>query len=181
MDGTGRARVFRYGGDFAEARIVRARGACIYDADGREILDFTSGQMSAILGHGHPEIVETVARAAAELDHLHSSFLSDPVVAFAEALGAMLPPGLDRVLPLSTGGEANEAALRIAKTVTGGWEVVAFDRSWHGVTGGAAAATFSGGRRGHGPGQPWRADPADTARLPLALRAGWHARLAGRA
>ncbi len=154
MDGNGRARVFRYGGDFAEARIVRARGTCIYDADGREILDFTSGQMSAILGHGHPEIVEVIARAARELDHLHSSFLSDPVIALAEALAAMLPPGMDRVLPLSTGGEANEAALRIAKTVTGGWEVVAFDRSWHGVTGGAAATTFSGGRRGHGPTVP---------------------------
>ena len=154
MGGNGRGRVFRYGGDFAEVRVARARGTCIYDADGREILDFTSGQMSAILGHGHPEIVETVARAAAELDHLHSSFLSDPVIAFAEALAGMLPPGLDRVLPLSTGGEANEAALRIAKTVTGGWEVVAFDRSWHGVTGGAAGATFSGGRRGHGPTIP---------------------------
>ena len=154
MDDNGRGRVFRYGGDFAEVRIARARGTCIYDADGREILDFTSGQMSAILGHGHPEIVEVIARAAAELDHLPSSFLSDPVIALAEALAAMLPPGLDRVLPLSTGGEANEAALRIAKTVTGGWEVVAFDRSWHGVTGGAAATTFSGGRRGHGPAVP---------------------------
>lgn len=158
MGADGRERVFRYGGDFAEPRIVRARGSCIYDSGGREILDFTSGQMSAILGHGHPEIAEVVAHAAAELDHLHSSFLSDPVIAFAEVLVGMLPAGpdrvLERVLPLSTGGEANEAALRIARTVTGGWEIVAFDRSWHGVTGGAAAATFSGGRRGHGPVMP---------------------------
>ncbi|MEK9724133.1 MAG: aminotransferase class III-fold pyridoxal phosphate-dependent enzyme, partial [Rhodospirillaceae bacterium] len=50
--------------------------------------------------------------------------------------------------------ESNEAALRIAKTYTGGFEAVAFDRSWHGVTGGAAAATYSGGRRGHGPTMP---------------------------
>ena len=76
------------------------------------------------------------------------------MIAFAEALSAILPESLERVLPLSTGGEANEAALRIAKTVTGGFEIVAFDRSWHGVTGGAAAATFSGGRRGHGPTLP---------------------------
>ena len=47
--------IFRFGGDFADQRIVRAQGACIYDSDGREILDFTSGQMSAILGHGHDE------------------------------------------------------------------------------------------------------------------------------
>ncbi len=149
-----RSRVFRYGGDFADQCIVRAAGSCIYDRDGREILDFTSGQMSAILGHGHPEIVAAVREMVAELDHLHSSFLSGPVIDFADALVAMLPDGLDRVLPLSTGGESNEAALRIAKTYTGGFEVVAFDRSWHGVTGGAAATTYSGGRRGHGPTLP---------------------------
>ncbi len=154
MSKSERSRVFRYGGDFADQRIVRAEGAYIYDGDGRKILDFTSGQMSGILGHGHPEIVAVVQDMAANLDHLHSGFLSDPVIAFADALAEMLPEGLDRVLPLSTGGESNEAALRIAKTVTGGFEVVAFDRSWHGVTGGAAAATYSGGRRGHGPTLP---------------------------
>jgi 2,2-dialkylglycine decarboxylase (pyruvate) len=147
-------RVFRYGGDFAEIRIARAEGSYIFDHAGRAILDFTSGQMSGILGHGHAEIVAVVRDMAANLDHLHSGFISDPVIAFVDGLTAMLPDGLDRVLPLSTGGEANEAALRIAKTVTGGFEVVAFDRSWHGVTGGAAAATFSGGRRGHGPTLP---------------------------
>ncbi|MDJ0969149.1 MAG: aspartate aminotransferase family protein [Kiloniellales bacterium] len=154
MSKSERSRVFRYGGDFADQRIVRAEGAYIYDSDGRKILDFTSGQMSGILGHGHPEIVAVVQKMVAKLDHLHSGFLSDPVIAFAYALAEMLPEGLDRVLPLSTGGESNEAALRIAKTFTGGFEVVAFDRSWHGVTGGAAAATYSGGRRGHGPTLP---------------------------
>ncbi len=154
MSKSERSRVFRYGGDFADQRIVRAEGAYIYDSDGRKILDFTSGQMSGILGHGHPEIVAVVQEMVAKLDHLHSGFLSDPVIAFADALAELLPEGLDRVLPLSTGGESNEAALRIAKTVTGGFEVVAFDRSWHGVTGGAAAATYSGGRRGHGPTLP---------------------------
>ncbi len=149
-----RSRVFRYGGDFADQCIVRAKGSYIYDRDGREILDFTSGQMSGILGHGHPEIVAVVREMVANLDHLHSGFLSDPVIDFAHALVDMLPDGLDRVLPISTGGESNEAALRIAKTYTGGFEVVAFDRSWHGVTGGAAATTYSGGRRGHGPTLP---------------------------
>lgn len=150
----GRNHVFRYGGDFALPRIVRAEGSLIYDSDGHEILDFTSGQMSGILGHSHPEIVAVIREMSAKLDHLHSGFLSDPVIEFAEALSNFLPDGLDRVLPLSTGGESNEAALRMAKTFTGGFEVVAFDRSWHGVTSGAAAATYSGGRRGHGPTVP---------------------------
>ena len=151
---SGREKVFRYGGGFASQIISRAEGSYIYTDSGRAILDFTSGQMSGILGHSHPEIVEVVRQMASCLDHLHSGFLSDPVTAFAEDLCGVLPDGLDRVLPLSTGGEANEAALRMAKTFTGGYEIVAFDRSWHGVTGGAAATTYSGGRRGHGPSVP---------------------------
>ena len=46
--------IFRYGGDFADQLISQAKGSYIYDREGREILDFTSGQMSGILGHGHP-------------------------------------------------------------------------------------------------------------------------------
>ena len=146
--------VFRYGGDFAEFIVHRADGACVYGFDGRPVLDFTSGQMSGILGHSHPEIVATLQDAAAELDHLHSSFLSEPVLRLAETLSEILPDSLSKVLPLSTGGESNDAALRMAKMTTGGFEVVAFDRSWHGVTGGAASSTFSGARQGYGPTLP---------------------------
>jgi 2,2-dialkylglycine decarboxylase (pyruvate) len=146
--------VFRYGGDFADLIIQRAEGASVYGRDGRAVLDFTSGQMSGILGHSHPEIVATVRDAMAEIDHLHSSFLSEPVLRLTDALAAILPESLSKVLPLSTGGESNEAALRMAKMTTGGFEVVAFDRSWHGVTGGAASSTFNGGRQGYGPALP---------------------------
>ena len=97
QDSNGQGQVFRYGGDFADRRIVRAEGSYIYDAEGRKILDFTSGQMSGILGHGHPEIVAVVRETIARLDHLHSGFLSDPVTGFAEALTAMLPNALDRI------------------------------------------------------------------------------------
>ncbi len=154
LNASERNRVFRFGGGFAPQTIVSAAGSFIYTRSGKEILDFTSGQMSGILGHSHPEIVAVVQEMSAHLDHLHSGFLSEPVIEFAKALTAILPNTLDRVLPLSTGGEANEAALRMAKTYTGGFEIVAFDRSWHGVTGGAAATTYSGGRRGHGPSIP---------------------------
>ena len=146
--------LFRYTGEFSETVISSAGGAFVRTRDGREILDFTSGQMSAILGHAHPEIVATVNEAIARLDHLHSSFLSDVVLEFASELSALLPASLSRVLPLSTGAESNEAAIRMAKLATGRFEVVAFDRSWHGVTGGAAAATFNGARRGYGAPMP---------------------------
>lgn len=140
----------RYGPSFEEVIIERAAGSFVYDADGRAILDFTSGQMSAVLGHTHPDIVATVQRQMGAVAHLFSGMLSRPVVDLASRL-AELAPGLDRVQLLTTGAESNEAALRMAKLVTGGHEVVGFAQSWHGMTGGAAAATYSAGRRGYGP------------------------------
>ena len=59
-----------------------------------------------------------------------------------------------KVLLLSTGAESNEAALRLAKLVTGKYEVVSFTRSWHGMTHAAVAATYSAGRKGYGPVVP---------------------------
>jgi 2,2-dialkylglycine decarboxylase (pyruvate) len=110
--------------------------------------------MSAILGHSHPEIVAVARHFIGELDHLYSSILSRPVVDLAALIAEISPGKLDRILLVSTGGESNEAALRMAKLVTGRHEIVAMSRSWHGVTGGAAAATYSSSRRGYGPSMP---------------------------
>ncbi len=141
-------------GGFTREVIDRAAGSFLYTEDGRKILDFTSGQMSAILGHSHPEIVETVARQAATLDHLFSGMLSRPVVDLARRLAQTLPDPLEKALLLTTGAEANEAAIRMAKLVTGKHEIVSFARSWHGMTHAAAAATYSAGRKGYGPAAP---------------------------
>ena len=98
--------------------------------------------------------------------------LSEPVVELAEALAGLVPD-LPKVMLLSTGGEANEAAIRLAKLVTGKWEVVGFAQSWHGMTGGAAAATYKAGRRGVGPMMPGNfAIPAPNAYRPRFRRRG---------
>src|SRR3546814_13479716 len=76
----------RYGGAFAEAIVERAEGIMLYTTDGREILDFTSGQMSAILGHAHPEVLRTIREASEQVAHLHSSLRSPPVLRLAEKL-----------------------------------------------------------------------------------------------
>ena len=144
----------RYGGSFVPAVIERAKGSFVYDTTGRAILDFTSGQMSAVLGHSHPDIVETVQRSAATLAHLFSGMLSQPVVDLARALARVTPGPLEKSLLLTTGAEANEAALKMAKLYTGAHEIVSFSQSWHGMTSGAAAATYSAGRRGYGPAAP---------------------------
>jgi 2,2-dialkylglycine decarboxylase (pyruvate) len=142
--------LIRYGSAFEKLIIERAEGNYVYDADGRAILDFTSGQMSALLGHSHPDIVATVNRQMSTVAHLFSGMLSRPVVDLATRL-AELAPGLDRVMLVTTGAESNEAAIRMAKLVTGGHEIVAFAQSWHGMTGAAASATYSAGRFGYGP------------------------------
>lgn len=144
----------RYGAAFSPRIIKSAKGSRIFDENGSAILDFTSGQMSAVLGHAHPEIVATVTRSVESLDHLFSGMLSEPVVEFARTLAGTLPETLSRTLLLTTGAESNEAAIKMAKLYTGRYEIVSFDRSWHGMTSGAASATFSAGRRGYGPPLP---------------------------
>jgi 2,2-dialkylglycine decarboxylase (pyruvate) len=146
--------LIRYGGGWTPEIIERAEGSFVYTDTGRRILDFTSGQMSAILGHSHPEIVATVRRQVGTLDHLFSGMLSRPVVDLARRLAESLPAPLSKAMLLTTGAESNEAAIRMAKLVTGGHEVVAFARSWHGMTQAAAAATYSAGHQGYGPTPP---------------------------
>lgn len=144
----------RYGTTFTPRIIERAAGAYVHDSTGAAILDFTSGQMSSILGHSHPDVVRTVSESVSTLDHLYSGMLSRPVVDLAQRLSATLPDSLSKVLLLTTGAESNEAAIKMAKLATGRFEIVSFDRSWHGMTSGAASATFSAGRHGYGPPMP---------------------------
>jgi 2,2-dialkylglycine decarboxylase (pyruvate) len=162
--------LIRYGGGFTPRIIERAEGSYVYDVHGERILDFTSGQMSAVLGHAHPDVTRAITEAAGTLTHLYSGMLSRPVVEFGARLAASLPDPLDRVLLLTTGAESNEAAIKMAKLATGKYEVVAFDRSWHGMTSGAAGATFSAGRRGYGPPIPGNL----TLPTPNAYRSPFH-------
>ncbi|KAL2367402.1 hypothetical protein RJ035_007183 [Blastomyces gilchristii] len=146
--------LMRTGIPFSPAIITKAQGSKLYDAEGRQILDFTSGQMSSLLGHSHPEIVQVIQKYAGELDHLLSNMVSPPVVDLAERLGRLLPPPLEKSFFLSTGGETIEAAIKMAKTYTGKFEIVAFSASYHGLTQGAISATYSMGRKHGGPVMP---------------------------
>jgi 2,2-dialkylglycine decarboxylase (pyruvate) len=146
--------LIRYGMPFAPHLIVKARGTLIWDSEGRELLDFTSGQMCATIGHNHPRIVEAMAKACAGALHLFSGMLSPPVVELSRRLAAMLPPSLCKAMFLSTGGEANEAALKLAKMYSGKFEVVGFTGAWHGMTSGAQSVNYFAGRKGYGPMMP---------------------------
>ena len=146
--------LIRYGGSFAPVIAGEAKGSWVRDIDGRAILDFTSGQMCSTLGHSHPEIVAAIQGACNEAIHLFSGMLSPSVIGLAKALAEILPPPLTKSMFLSTGGEVNEAALKLAKLKTGGFEVVGLNGSWHGATGAAASSTYAAGRNGSGPAAP---------------------------
>jgi 2,2-dialkylglycine decarboxylase (pyruvate) len=147
-------RLIRYGGGFAADVVVRARGSWLETAGGRRMLDFTAGQICATVGHNHPRVTAAIRRSLDEVIHLNSWMLSPPVLELADALLATLPAPLERAMFLSTGGESIEVAVRMAKLSTGRFEVASLTRSWHGLTGGAAALTLAAGRRGYGPTLP---------------------------
>ncbi len=149
-----RDHLIRYGQGDIEKLYVSSKGATVRDDEGREILDFTSGQMCATLGHSHPAIVKAIQSGAEDRIHLFSGMIPEAVVKLAKKLSQWLPSPLSRSMFVNTGSESNEVALRMAKIVTGGYEVVALGGSWHGVTGQAAAASFASERRGYGPKVP---------------------------
>lgn len=140
-----------YGTKFHPDIITHAKGIYIYTASGHRMLDWTSGQMSCLIGHGNPEIVEVITKHATSLDHLFSGMISPPVISLAKRLTSLAPPGLDKAFFLSTGGESNEAAIRLAKFYTGKFEIVGLSASWHGMGGGAVSAQYHSGRAGYGP------------------------------
>ncbi|KAL3476054.1 pyridoxal phosphate-dependent transferase [Aspergillus californicus] len=139
---------------FSPVVITKAKGTRLYNENGRSILDFTSGQMSSLLGHSHPEIVEVVKEYVGELDHLLSNMITYPVVNLAERLARLLPAPLEKSFFLNTGSESTEAAIKMAKLHTGNFEIVAFAASYHGLTSGSGSATYSAGRRRGGPCMP---------------------------
>ncbi|MPY75154.1 MAG: aminotransferase class III-fold pyridoxal phosphate-dependent enzyme [Alphaproteobacteria bacterium] len=146
--------LIRYGGDSFPNLFHAAQGAVVVDDEGREILDFTSGQMCATVGHNHPAIVRAIKESCDTAIHMFSGMIPETVAKLARKLGEWLPPPLKRSLFVNTGSEANEAALRIAKLATGGYEVIALGGSWHGTTGASAAASYASDRRGYGPKVP---------------------------
>ncbi|KAI4672583.1 uncharacterized protein J4E78_001084 [Alternaria triticimaculans] len=140
-----------YGTAFHPEIITSTDSINVQTASGHRMMDFTSGQMSTLIGHGHPEVVKVIADHAQHLDHLFSGMISPPVINLAKRLTSVAPAGLDKAFFLSTGGEANEAAIRLAKFYTGKWEIVGLAASWHGMTGGSLGAQYHAGRSGYGP------------------------------
>ncbi|KAA9085009.1 aspartate aminotransferase family protein [Microbacterium radiodurans] len=118
--------------------LVSASGVWLTAADGRRYLDAYNNVPH--VGHTHPRVVAAMAEQAATLN-VHTRYLNEKVLDYAEALIARFEPELDRVLFTNSGSEANELAFRIAGQHTGARGILVTDFSYHGNTSLLAGAT----------------------------------------
>jgi len=119
---------------FMDSVIVRGEGCYLIDADERRILDLAAGQFCSILGHNNRTFIETLQRQLESGIHLGDQYVSPNVLRAAARLASVTPGALSKVLFLSTGSEANECAMRIAKTVTGRTGMLAYSRGYYGIS-----------------------------------------------
>jgi 4-aminobutyrate aminotransferase-like enzyme len=111
--------------------IVRGEGAYLYDADGRQYLDCVNNV--AHVGHAHPRVVEAGV-AQMRVLNTNTRYLHENVLAYSERLLALLPGHLEVAFFTNSGSEANELALRLARTATGRADVACVDVAYHGNT-----------------------------------------------
>jgi 4-aminobutyrate aminotransferase-like enzyme/Ser/Thr protein kinase RdoA (MazF antagonist) len=111
--------------------LVRGEGVWMFDARGRRYLDAYNNV--PVVGHAHPRVVEAVAAQTRALN-TNTRYLHETVVELSERLVASMPPGLDRVLFVNSGSEANDLALRIARWATARRGVIVSEFAYHGIT-----------------------------------------------
>ena len=121
--------------------IVRGEGSYVWDEGDRRYLDLTGGQGVALLGHSHPEVVDAVRRQAQRLITCPEIFYNDQRANLMAELARLTPGSLNRLFLCNSGAEAVEAALKLARLITGRQEILAAAGGFHGRTMGALSAT----------------------------------------
>jgi acetylornithine/succinyldiaminopimelate/putrescine aminotransferase len=125
--------------------VARAAGIYLYTPGGQRYIDLVSGVSVSNVGHSHPRVVAAVQRQAAQYMHLmvYGEYIQSPQVLLAQKLCALLPPSLSSVYFVSSGSEANEGAMKLAKRYTRRSEMVCFRNAYHGSTQGALSVAGS--------------------------------------
>lgn len=119
---------------FMDSLITHGEGSYLIDADGQRILDLAAGQFCSILGHNNPEFISRMQAQLEKQIHLGDQYVSPNILRTAERLVSLMPDNLEKVVFLSTGSEANECAMRMAKLVTGRTGMLAFTRGYYGIS-----------------------------------------------
>ena len=127
--------------------VARAEGSRFWDSTGREYLDFSSQLIATNLGHGNARVADAIAEQARTVAYAAPSFATEARARASVALRGVLPPNLTRFFFSTSGTEANEAALKIARAVKRRTKVVARYRSYHGSTAASISVTGEFRRR----------------------------------
>jgi 4-aminobutyrate aminotransferase-like enzyme len=116
--------------------VESASGSTLVDPDGNRFIDLAGSFAAANVGHSHPAVVAAIRDQANRVGHVSSASVSEARVGFEEALVGIAPPGLDRVLLGISGSDANDTALKLARTLMGRREVIAFSGGYFGRSSG---------------------------------------------
>lgn len=122
--------------------IERGEGVHLYDTNGREYLDFGASYACTPVGHCHPDVVDAITAQARDLLYVQASYPHAERTALYEQLADLAPVDVDNVWLCNSGTEANEAALKFARSATGRSKIIATTRGFHGRTMGALATTW---------------------------------------
>lgn len=114
--------------------LEKSSGSIVTDTEGKEYLDFQSGQMGAALGHQHPRMIAAIQKTLDSMMHASNALLHVPRLKLHETLGKLLPKPLDKSLFLVSGSDSIEASIDLARKATGGLDVIGFHAGLHGST-----------------------------------------------
>jgi acetylornithine/succinyldiaminopimelate/putrescine aminotransferase len=125
--------------------IVKADGALLYDANGKEYIDLIGGISVANVGHRHPKVIHAIKDQLDAYLHVmvYGEFIETPQVQYAKLLAEHLPASLNSVYFTNSGAEATEGAMKLAKRATNRTRIIALNNSYHGSTQGALSVIGS--------------------------------------
>ncbi len=134
--------------------VAGAKGCWFWTPEGKRFLDFNSQLMCTNIGHGHPRVIEAIARQAETLAYANPFMATEPRARLGAKLAEICPGDIDTFFFTNGGAEANENAIKIARFVTGRHKILARYRSYHGGTYGAISLTGDPRRWAAEPGIP---------------------------
>ena len=121
--------------------IDRGQGSYVWDIEDNQYLDFFGGVLTTMIGHNNPAVTEAIQSQAAKVLHTSTLYLSEPMIEFAEEIGAASGIPDARVFFTTSGSEANDTALMLATSFRNSNEILAMRHSYHGRTFATQAVT----------------------------------------
>jgi 2,2-dialkylglycine decarboxylase (pyruvate) len=123
--------------------IEKAKFTLVYDVNGKEYMDFNSGQMCSALGHNHPTIIKAITESCNTIIHSNNTLYNAYEIELAKRLCEICPEPLKKAFFMLTGADSNDGAMTIAKTYTGGWEFATPHVAFAGISGTPRYVTFA--------------------------------------